>query len=812
MKKTKRTVCAMLSAVMLLSCVAVLSACGSKKTTGDEYVYVPEYIKITGADGLGISTVRYANKQFYFATYGGMDGGMAYEGVAYEGMAAREVASPTDASANSAAIYSLGLDGAAKKLDYYKPAALPAGKQGSISLAAYDVDASGNLYTVEQEYTYHFELPAGFSGTEDEKYNYQVQDTNTSTLTKYGTDGKTVYKINLSEICGEDGAYVSSVISDDKGNAYFICNQTAYALDTQGKLMYKYTSEGWFDQLVRLPDGRIAMAETTQGAQNTDGSSTSNANLMVMDNTTKSATVLCKLSNSGYGMTTGNATYGAIYTNGAYLYGVDTAAGTATPILNWLNCNIDSDTITGIACLEDGRIACVSNNYDQKNQTSTPELALLTKTKASDASKKKVLTLAAQYLDYNLKGEVLEFNKTNPDYRIEVTDYSQYNTENNYDAGLKKMTTEILTGNVPDIIYTQGINVEQFVTKGIITDLDKFMESDKEVTKAAIMDNVLKAMEVNGKLYEASPSFTLFTVMGSPSVVGTQAGWTVDDLNKAFAKMPEGSTVFDNTMTRPSILNTCLAMDMDEYVNWSTGECAFNNGGFQKLLEFANSFPSDFDWNNYDWQSYEDPAVRIAAGKQMLMQAYIGQLTDYSMYKAEFGGKVNCVGFPTANGVGNMVYINGGYAISAKCSDPAGAWQFVRTFLTKDFQENPNNYGLPTNKTAFNDALKKAMTPIYQTDENGKPVLDKNGNKIEQPIGSIGISADKVIDYYALKQADADEIMGVINSTTKVLRYDQSIVDIINDECKAYFDGDKTAEETASLVQSRVSIYVNEQS
>ena len=208
---------------------------------------------------------------------------------------------------------------------------------------------------------------------------------------------------------------------------------------------------------------------------------------MVMDNTSKSATVLCKMTNSSYGLVSGNATYGAIYSSGAYLYRVDTAAGTATPILNWINCNIDSDTISGVACLDDGRIACVSNNYNDKTGESTPELALLTKTKATEASKKKVLTLAAQYIDSNLKTEVLSFNKTNPDYRIEVTDYSQYNTESDYDAGLKKMTTDILAGSVPDILYTQGINVEQFVTKGVITDLDQFLAKDKTVTKDSIM-------------------------------------------------------------------------------------------------------------------------------------------------------------------------------------------------------------------------------------------------------------------------------------------------------------------------------------
>jgi hypothetical protein len=116
-----------------------------------------------------------------------------------------------------------------------------------------------------------------------------------------------------------------------------------------------------------------------------------------------------------------------------------------------------------------------------------------------------------------------------------------------------------------------------------------------------------------------------------------------------------------------------------------------------------------------------------------------------------------------------------------------------------------------TNKEAFNDAVKTAMTQQYQTDEKGNVMKDANGNKIKLPYGSVYFSDTKSVDYYAPTQADIDELMTIINGTTKVLKYDTNITDIINDESKAYFDGEKSAEETAKLVQSRVSIYVNEQ-
>jgi len=44
-----------------------------------------------------------------------------------------------------------------------------------------------------------------------------------------------------------------------------------------------------------------------------------------------------------------------------------------------------------------------------------------------------------------------------------------------------------------------------------------------------------------------------------------------------------------------------------------------------------------------------------------------------------------------------------------------------------------------------------------------------------------------------------------------IARYDESLTDIINEEANNYFKGTKSVDETASLIQSRASIYLSEQ-
>ena len=48
-------------------------------------------------------------------------------------------------------------------------------------------------------------------------------------------------------------------------------------------------------------------------------------------------------------------------------------------------------------------------------------------------------------------------------------------------------------------------------------------------------------------------------------------------------------------------------------------------------------------------------------------------------------------------------------------------------------------------------------------------------------------------------------------SIDRIVEIDQIVYDIIQEEAQAYFSGQKSALDTATIIQSRVTIYVNEQ-
>lgn len=99
------------------------------------------------------------------------------------------------------------------------------------------------------------------------------------------------------------------------------------------------------------------------------------------------------------------------------------------------------------------------------------------------------------YLDWNLRSMIVEYNKTNDEYRINVVDYSEYATDDDYNAGVTKLTTEIISGSVPDIFLTSNLPIDKYAAKGVIADLNTFMDGGNGLSRDYFVPQVMSALE-----------------------------------------------------------------------------------------------------------------------------------------------------------------------------------------------------------------------------------------------------------------------------------------------------------------------------
>lgn len=438
--------------------------------------------------------------------------------------------------------------------------------------------------------------------------------------------------------------------------------------------------------------------------------------------------------------------------------------------------------------------------YD--NETGQTQFGLFNKVDPSTIKDKKVLTLACYWLDDDIRRRVVEYNKTSEEYRIRIEDYYRYNTADDYSVGMTKMNTDIVSGNTPDIIVlSSDMPIDSYISKGLFADMRPFLENDPELNIEDYSQHILDLYSQDGKWYQLVPSYYLYTLFGKASEVGSEPGWTLEQLQALRSEKGEDVAVFSE-ITQYGLLNYCMLFASNQFIDWETGECYFDSPEFIELLEFINEFPKEIDWQElYDDPDYwEQQETVFRDGKALLMPYSLANFQDF-LYceKGSFGEEITAIGFPVEEGVGSVIMSNGNYAISAKSPYQQEAWEFLRYYLTDEYQSTIR-YGWPILNSAMDKMVEEAQQAPYYTDEFG--------NKVEYQESYYLNGMEILLD--PLTQQDCERVLSFIESAEHIYSYDDAIMNIMAEETAPYFDGEKTAAEAADIIQSRIFIYVNE--
>lgn len=852
--KTYRMIAALLAIVMLLGVFAGCSknsdnttdpanpgsSTGTKTETNDEkaastskYTYQAEFLPIPdNIQYVNTSTISGANLYF---TGSIIDGKQTYtdengEEIEYDNY--------------RSALFRMDVEtGDCTELTEFQLPEVPEGWMGSTDLNTIQTGADGTLWAIYGSYTYRYNPPADLAA-DDSMYNYYEQGENKTGLLHLDADGKELKRIEFNQT-DENGNsfYVSNFFVDNSGNVYLSDWQNVYIYDQDGNKKTTVDLGENGGELCELKAGVVGVCYYKNDEAKPEESGRVFQEIDPATGKLTGDTV--KLPDSAYNFFPGDDVYDIYYDYNGNIYGYKFDTDTKDKVIDWIECDINSNNLNSYSILPDGRVIAFENTYDDQTQTNTMQLIVMTRVDAASVVNKTVLTFACMYLDWNMRDAIVKFNRASNTHRIVVRDYSEYNTDDDYTAGIQKLNTEMLSGKLPDMIdiNTYSMPIEQYAAKGFLTDLYELIDADADLSREDFVQPVLKALEsADGKLYQLPQTFAVDTAIALDKVVGEYDTWNLAAVKDAMTKLQDGATVFDVYCTKSDILSTCISRNIDAFVDWENGAAHFDSDEFKALLEFANSFPDTYDWENADEEDQDSAQNRMNAGKQLMSSFYVSSLEDILYQLTGYNGKVKFVGYPSEDGTSNHAFqIDGAIAISSTCADKTAAWNFMKQFLNEEYQSNYNIWSFPINQAAFDAKLKEMMTEEYQTDDNGNVMKDDNGNPIRIPkvtyytdgngtmtgysTGNGGVAvmqpsadgSDEMgengeVNVYAMTQEQADEILGLINATTAVYGYDESILNIISDEAAAYFAGEKSLDDTANMIQSRVNLYVAEQS
>lgn len=658
----------------------------------------------------------------------------------------------------------------------------------------------------------YIETRSPLLGPDATEADYMDRERNTVyILTKVAEDGTEIFSTDISAQLHEvDYAWIQSGVCDGDGNIFLSNNNThTWVYDKEGNYVRTIANESnspwgsYISAMGTLGDGRLAILQNDMGG-----------NVLNAYNETAGAFsdklegLPPNVYNSGI---TAGLNGGVLLNSNDFLYEYDPETQTYETILTWLDCDLNGDYVRDVFSLEDGNLLVYYWDWNSGDES----IILVKETPASEVVQKEIITFGTMSLSQSMQSAIVNFNRTNEQYRIVVKDYSidvdwsQQNAQDIWDAAERQFYNDLVTGNAPDLFDTYNVDVDLLAAKGALADLTPYLDASPNLSRSDLIESVINAYTYdNGALYMIPTYFTVYTLFGRTAEVGEDAGWTMEEMLAYLDSYPEAS-IFDSP-TKAEVLSICLQFDFDSYVNWQTGEVHFDSEQFRQLLELANRYPAE----PLDWE--------VRPSEPQALRTHEALLSDYRLYNAEswqvltkmFEEPITAIGYPSATSTGVLVSGTDGICVSAGSQNKEAAYSFIESLIlaTKDVSGFWHR-GFPILKSVYDAMMEEEMTPLWQTDWEGNLIYDEDGNPIEQSNSSYGWGGygEQInIDIYSVTQEEADNLWEVICNIGGIYGMDRNLYAIIEEEVAPYFEGQKSIDDVIDIIQSKVKIYVSE--
>ena len=317
-----------------------------------------------------------------------------------------------------------------------------------------------------------------------------------------------------------------------------------------------------------------------------------------------------------------------------------------------------------------------------------------------------------------------------------------------------------------------------------------------------------------------TPTVNFQTMVVSKSFAAGRTSWTMKDFIDAHNSLSDGEQLISEA-TRDGVGNMLLQIVLDEFIDENTGRCNFNSEEFKSLLMYLKDIPADYTAYEDMWQENEnywlDQEMSYSKGTTKVFPAYISNFDMIPELEGRFGEEVVLIGYPTndAESSGTIITPDSFIAINSSSKVKAGAWEAIKHLLADENQnkyagsvdENGSansSYRFPVKTSMVEKKKENDLLPEFwvYTDENGEELREEYGNTMW--LGESEIELRKSTD------ADVDEVYRAIKGAKTAFLSKEALVDIINQEAEGFYSGEKSVDEVADIINSRVQIYVSE--
>ena len=437
--------------------------------------------------------------------------------------------------------------------------------------------------------------------------------------------------------------------------------------------------------------------------------------------------------------------------------------GLQSPVIIWRDCGLVVPDFSRIYALPDGEYLC----WDAAG------IRKLSPTDPSEMKIKTELILATVGNVYGIQAAAARFNQVNDDYMITVRDYTEGGVYDD-DTAAMRLNTELFGGAYPDLFLFSGLFPFSYISKGYLSDLYPFIDGDPDIGRGDIA--ILDKLDTGNGVFFLSSTFAIETRVALYADFGDRTGWTLAEYREIEKNLPSGAETLYNT-TKVQFLCQISARYLRSAVNWEAGTCDFDNEVFISILEASARIKENPE--NQSSLNFTYGPVRVAEKTLVAAASWVTNVRKLCYEEKMAGCRLSFIGWPTVDGsCGTDLYLTAPVGISSQSRHPEGCWAFLK-FMLKDFSPESEN-SLPAYMPFLQSLMEKAQ--------------------LEAPSDEVQVTPE-----------DAERFFFLLSEIENIAIYDEFILRIIEESAAMYFAGEKSAKNTAAIIQNRAQLYMSEQ-
>ncbi len=376
----------------------------------------------------------------------------------------------------------------------------------------------------------------------------------------------------------------------------------------------------------------------------------------------------------------------------------------------------------------------------------------------------------------DIKAAIMAFNRSNESYYITIRSYCSNTTY--WQESQQRFLADMAAQNAPDIIDMLFWRdyYEPFVSSGYLENLTPYLEQSQY--KDDIMWNVLSAYEVDGSLYLLAPQFSFTGLLIHPEYACPLEDWNTETFLTMLQRNAWKKNVFNIYQSNPQdLLRNMLIGRQGELIDKEQKKAYFESQAFLDMLALCKEYAENHEAGEDDLRNYNN----------LFSRRQYGFYHDYVFSTDIYGREYQIYGYPTADGQVYQVFSSDSLAIYAGSTHKEGAWQFVESLLQEENQvyHAMTNPGIP---------IRRSVLERMKEEEGWTEMAYRVGDEL-----------------LTTSEAEFQIVENIIaNGIFVPENVNEDIWSIIEEETAAYFAGDKSAEEVAHIIQSRVGLMLAE--